>query len=88
MEHLGSTDIAVKLKNKKVDTRFYMDNDASYDLIEANLPILEARLNAKGYTCKLEVSNDKHPVNFITEIVEKDASKAGTLQKYSFDVKA
>ena len=88
MEHLGSTDIAVKLKNKKVDTRFYMDNDASYDLIEANLPILEARLNAKGYTCKLEVSNDKHPVNFITEIVEKDAPKAGTLQKYSFDVKA
>ena len=88
MEHLGSTDIAVKLKNKKVDTRFYMDNDASYDLIEANLPILEARLNAKGYTCKLEVSNDKHPVNFITEIVEKDSPKAGTLQKYSFDVKA
>ena len=88
MEHLGSTDIAVKLKNKKVDTRFYMDNDASYDLIEANLPILEARLNAKGYTCKLEVSNDKHPVTFITEIVEKDAPKAGTLQKYSFDVKA
>lgn len=88
MERLGSTDIAVKLKNKKVDTRFYMDNDASYDLIEANLPILEARLNAKGYTCKLEVSNDKHPVNFITEIVEKDAPKAGTLQKYSFDVKA
>ena len=88
MEHLGSTDIAVKLKNKMVDTRFYMDNDASYDLIEANLPILEARLNAKGYTCKLEVSNDKHPVNFITEIVEKDAPKAGTLQKYSFDVKA
>ena len=88
MENLGSTDIAVKLKNKKVDTRFYMDNDASYDLIEANLPILEARLNAKGYTCKLEVSNDKHPVNFITEIVEKDAPKAGTLQKYSFDVKA
>ena len=88
MEHLGSTDIAVKLKNKKVDTRFYMDNDASYDLIEANLPILEARLNAKGYTCKLEVSNDKHPVNFMTEIVEKDAPKAGTLQKYSFDVKA
>lgn len=88
MEHLGSTDIAVKLKSKKVDTRFYMDNDASYDLIEANLPILEARLNAKGYTCKLEVSNDKHPVNFITEIVEKDAPKAGTLQKYSFDVKA
>lgn len=88
MEYLGSTDIAVKLKNKKVDTRFYMDNDASYDLIEANLPILEARLNAKGYTCKLEVSNDKHPVNFITEIVEKDAPKAGTLQKYSFDVKA
>ena len=88
MEHLGSTDIAVKLKNKKVDTRFYMDNDASYDLIRENLPILEARLNAKGYTCKLEVSNDKHPVNFITEIVEKDAPKAGTLQKYSFDVKA
>ena len=88
MENLGSTDIAVKLKNKKVDTRFYMDNDASYDLIEANLPILEARLNAKGYTCKLEVSNDKHPVNFMTEIVEKDAPKAGTLQKYSFDVKA
>ena len=88
MEHLGSTDIAVKLKNKMVDTRFYMDNDASYDLIEANLPILEARLNAKGYTCKLEVSNDKHPVNVMTEIVEKDAPKAGTLQKYSFDVKA
>ena len=41
MEHLGSTDVSVRLMERKVNTRFYLSDDASYGLLEKHLPILE-----------------------------------------------
>ena len=43
MEHLGSTDVSVKMQHRNVKTNFYMADDASYDLVEKYLPILEEK---------------------------------------------
>lgn len=89
LEHLGSTDVSIKLKEKNVTANFYLDDDASYDLVEKHLPILEKHLKKKGYFCKVTVS--KEPVesaNFVENIREKENSAAATLHRYSFDVKA
>ncbi len=90
LENLGSTDISVKLKGKNVDTRFYMEDDASYELIKNNIHILNDQLNALGYNSKISVENDSKPVNLIKDVLEKDVttSKTGSLQRYSFDMRA
>lgn len=89
LEHLGSTDVSIKLKEKNVTANFYLDDDASYNLVEKHLPILEKHLKKKGYFCKVTVA--KEPVesaNFVENIREKENSAAATLHRYSFDVKA
>ena len=49
LDHLGATDVSVKMKNKQVSTNFYLDDDASYELISLNTDRLEKRLQEKGY---------------------------------------
>lgn len=88
MEHLGSTDISVKLKNKDVDTKFYMENDGAYQLIENNIHILQAKLEAKGYHCTIQVDNESNSVNFVEDFLKKDMKSGGTVHRYSFDVRA
>lgn len=88
LENLGSTDVSVKMLRKNVNTKFYIDNDASYDLLEKHLPILEKRLKNKGYTCSITISNEKKQVDFVEDFLQKDMPSAGTLHRYSFDMKA
>ena len=88
LDHLGSTDVSVKMLRKNVDTKFYIDNDASYDLLEKHLPVLEKRLQKRGYTCKITITNESKKVDFVTDFLEQDLPPAGTLRRYSFDMKA
>ncbi len=88
MDHLGSTDVSVKLRGRQADTRFYFDNDEAYNLVEANIGKLEARLNAKGYNCKITVVNEGKHVNFVEDFLKKDQPSAGLVHRYSFDVRA
>lgn len=88
MDHLGSTDVSVKMRGRQVDTKFYFDNDEAYDLVEANIDKLEARLNAKGYNCKITVKNEGKHVNFVEDFLKKDQPSAGLVHRYSFDMRA
>ena len=88
LKNLGSTDVSVKMQRKNVKTNFYMEDDASYDLVEKHLPILEKRLKNKGYTCSITVTNEKKHVDFVGDFLQKDLPPAGTLHRYSFDMKA
>ena len=49
MEQLGSTDVSVRMQNRSVRTNFYLEDDASYDLVEKHLEVLNKRLKSKGY---------------------------------------
>ena len=88
MDNLGPTDISVRLLNREVSTNFYLENDAAYDLIARHLPILEERLKAKGYNCKVSVINESRHVNFVEDFLKKDLPSAGQLHRYSFDMRA
>ena len=88
MEHLGSTDVSVKMLNRKVNTKFYLENDGAYELLMANIPILEEKLAKKGYQCSVTVENEAKHVNFVEDFLKKDQPSAGQLHRYSFDMRA
>ena len=56
MEHLGPLDVYVTLKDTKVSTKFYVQNDAILDYLEAHLDVLTERLQKRGYDCKCETT--------------------------------
>ena len=85
MDHLGSTDVSVKMLNHKVNTKFYLENDGAYELLMANIPTLEEKLAKKGYQCSVIVENEAKHVNFVEDFLKKDQPSAGQLHRYSFE---
>lgn len=88
LDNLGSTDVSVRMKDKNVKTNFYISDDASYDLIEKHLPVLEKRLAHKGYRCSITMSKEEKKVEFVEDFLQRDMPQAGTVHRYSFDVRA
>lgn len=90
MENLGSTDVSVRMQNRQVKTNFYIENDASYGLLEKHLPILEKRLKNKGYRCQIAITKEKRDSSFSENFLKKGQTQASgqTLRRYSFDVRA
>ena len=87
MEHLGATDIYIKMLGNAVETRFYLEDSNSFDIILKNLDSLQEKLEEKGYHCRIEVENREKQQNFVEEFLEKE-KPVGRFQRYSFDVKA
>ena len=67
---------------------FYMADDASYDLVEKYLPVLEQKLKDKGYQCTITMTKEEKKVSFGDDFLRKDMPQTGTLHRYSFDVRA
>ena len=88
LEHLGSTDVSVKMQHRNVKTNFYMADDASYDLVEKYLPVLEQKLKDKGYQCTITMTKEEKKVSFGDDFLRKDMPQTGTVHRYSFDVRA
>ena len=91
MEHLGSTDVYVKMKGRAVDTNFSFSDDASFALVQKYLPILDAKLKALGYQATVTVSGGEKKMDFVEDFLKKDlpgGSNAGVVHRYSFDVRA
>lgn len=92
LENLGTTDVSIKMLDKNVSTKFYLDDDASYDLIEAHLPKLQERLEKLGYNCRVTVENREEKVDFVEDFLQKSqpakAASRGMVHRYSFDVRA
>lgn len=87
MEHLGSTDIYVKMHGQSVQTDFYLADEKSYRLIAGFTDKLAERLEQKGYSCEIKVENRKLQKDSPREFLEQE-KPAGKLHRYSFDVKA
>ena len=88
LDNLGSTDVSIRMKDKNVKTNFYISDDTSYDLIEKHLPVLEKRLAKKGYRCSITMSKEEKKVEFVEDFLQRDMPQAGTVHRYSFDVRA
>lgn len=88
MEHLGPLDVYVALQENKVSTKFYVQNDAILDYLEANMDALTERLKKRGYDCKCEA-------NLRTQMQQTAQAMAPLLKvegsvpvaQYAFDVR-
>lgn len=56
MEHLGPLDVYVALQDTKVSTKFYVQDDAILDYLDANMDVLTQRLKKRGYDCNCETT--------------------------------
>lgn len=88
LEHLGGTDMSIKMLHRKVTTNFYLDSDESYALVKQFLPVLEKRLQDKGYNCELNVNSGSKQMNFVAGFLKKDLPPTGQVHRYSFDIRA
>lgn len=88
LEHLGGTDVSIKMLHRKVTTNFYLDSDESYALVKQFLPVLEKRLQDKGYNCELNVNSGSKQMNFVAGFLKKDLPPTSQVHRYSFDIRA
>ena len=88
MEHLGSTDVSVKMHGKNVGTRFYLSDKASYQVVEAHVPLLQQQLEKLGYQCRIDVENEEKKVDLVNDFLKKDKPAGGMVHRYSFDMRA
>lgn len=87
MEYLGSVDVYVALNDRKVSTKFYMQDDRALDLIAQNIDMLNKRLEQRGYSANAEFINREENTNVMEEILKQNKN-ISTLAGYSFDARA
>lgn len=88
MEHLGPLDVYVALKDTKVSTKFYVQNDAILDYLEANMDVLTERLQKRGYDCKCETTLHtelQQTAQAMTPLLKSEGSVP--VAQYAFDVR-
>ena len=89
MEHLGPVDVYVAMNALKVNTKFYVQDDAMLDFLEGHMDLLTARLNKRGYDCSfdMQVRNSEDKLNSgIHPVLEQQGSVP--LVQYAFDMRA
>lgn len=87
MEYLGSLDVYVALNDRKVSTKFYLQDDSALDLIAQNIDILNKRLEDRGYSVNAEFINREENTNVMEEMLKQNKN-ISALAGYSFDARA
>lgn len=88
MEHLGKMDIYVALEDKKVSTNFYLEKEEYLDFIEANIDMLNSRLQKRGYECSIKASVRSAEEESVMNVIEKQQGQSILLSTQAFDVRA
>lgn len=87
MEHLGNVEVYVKLYNKDVNMKFYVESEDAGKVLEDNIAILNERVTKLGYNVKEEFLKNNHKWNFEEDFMKKSEPYT-MLKKTGFDVKA
>ncbi len=94
MDNLGPMDVYVAMQKNKVNTNFYFNDESALDLIQANIGILDARLQKKGYNMSTTVTmkNPNEPQKTVVGEMLKEKSNGlvggPIVNKLSFDMRA
>ena len=89
MEHLGSVDVYVSMKDTKVSTQFRLKDDSALDLIASHIDLLNERLNKRGYTMNASfVKKGEEETGSVMEEILKQDKNISILSGYSFDARA
>ncbi|MBE5901915.1 MAG: flagellar hook-length control protein FliK [Lachnospiraceae bacterium] len=89
MEHLGTTDVFVRLRGKNLSTNFMLADVEALDLVISHVDILTRRLSNKGFDVDVQVKEkDENTTtkDFVEELLGQEAPKEA-VSRYSFDVK-
>ncbi|GHU41829.1 hypothetical protein FACS1894111_04750 [Clostridia bacterium] len=87
LEHLGTTDVHIKLFGGHVTTNFYLSDDIAHRLIKEHSPQLERRLEEMGYPCTINMQKRVEKQEFVEDFLERE-KHVGKLKRYSFDMMA
>lgn len=85
LDHLGTTDVQVKMQGRQVTANFYLSDDMAYKLVEQHIGDLQKRLEEKGYHCGVQLERKVQEMDFVEDFLEREAP-VGQLSRYSFDV--
>lgn len=95
MANLGPMDVYASITpGNNVHTKFYLQDDATIDFIEANIHILNERLEMKGYNMTSDITtkdNMKANEAFVPSsgaVSSEGGAMAKAIMKYSFDMRA
>lgn len=88
MEHLGTTDVDIALKQKKLQTHFMLADEDSLNLVLEHIDILTKRLSDKGFAVNIDASKmgDGKEKTFMEKIMGAPLPKI-SYSKMAFDVK-
>ena len=87
MENLGSVDVHVKMRDSKVSTQFFLEDDSSLDLIAEHIDMLNERLEKRGYSMTATFTKRDGQENVMEEMLKQDKN-ISVLAGYSFDARA
>ena len=87
MEYLGSVDVYVAMQNRRVSTKFYLEDDNTMDFIMDNINILNDRLESRGYSMNTEVTVKGQDTNVMEEILNQDKN-VKLISQTAFDMRA
>ena len=94
MDNLGPMDVYVAMQKNKVNTNFYLADEAALDLIMEHIDILDARLQKRGYNMSTSVTmkNKNEPQKTVVGEMLKEKSNGivtgPVTSKLSFDIRA
>ena len=88
MDHLGSVDVYVALEKQRVSTNFKVRDDSILDLIEANIDLLNERLQKRGYTLRPSVEIHSEEVSVVEEMQKQMGQNTMPIAQFSFDARA
>ncbi len=87
MESLGSVDVHVKMRDSKVSTQFFLEDDSALDLIAEHIDMLNERLEKRGYSMTATFTRRDGQENVMEEMLKQDKN-ISVLAGYSFDARA
>lgn len=85
LDHLGTTDVQVKLLGNGVTANFFLSDELALRLVEQHVEELTERLEQKGYRCSVQLEQQVKEMDFVEDFLEREAP-VGQLSRYSFDV--
>lgn len=86
MEHLGRTDVMIKMLDGNVTTNFKMSSDEALALVEENIGLLNKRLTEKGYSLRTQMEVINKMPSPIQEMLNNNEGHL-VIAKTSFDAR-
>ncbi|MDF2942001.1 MAG: hypothetical protein K0S01_859 [Herbinix sp.] len=86
MTNLGPLNIHIQMNHNLIQAKFYLDDKASVQLINKNLPSLQEALREKGYNLHAELVTSYVKPDFSKDFIEQ-SSQDNYIQRYTFDIR-